>query len=158
MRKIALAAVAALALPLALPAMAQQNRANENAPGQNLQQNAPAQNMQQSQSSNPASGQQLSQNEIRQAQQALEQKGFKVGKPDGKLGPETKQALSSFQKSQNLQQSGELDQQTLAALGINASETTGQGPTNQPANQPMPRGQGQSQPSQNQGTKSPNGK
>jgi peptidoglycan hydrolase-like protein with peptidoglycan-binding domain len=66
----------------------------------------PAQGQQQVQSSNQgannrSSDQQLSQGQIRQLQQALDQKGFKSGRADGKLGPNTKQALSSFQKSQN---------------------------------------------------------
>ena len=156
MRKIALAAVAALALPLALPAMAQQNGAKQNPPAQNQQlnqsNNQPS-DQQLRQSNNQSSDQQLGQNQIRQVQQALAQKGFKAGRADGKLGPETKQALTSFQKSQNLQQSGQPDQQTLAALGINQSgSTTGQGPSGQP----MP--QGQNEPSQNPGAKSPNGK
>lgn len=104
-----------MALPIAFPAMAQQNGA---------QQNAPPQDQQQMQSNNQgainqSSDQQLSQDQIRQLQQALDQKGFKSGRAEGKLGPETKQALSSFQKSQNLQQTGEPDQQTMAALGIN---------------------------------------
>ncbi|HUI97829.1 MAG TPA: peptidoglycan-binding domain-containing protein [Xanthobacteraceae bacterium] len=145
MRKFIVTALAALALPLAIPAMAQQNGAK---------QNAPAQNQQQSRWNSQSSDQQLSRNEIRQVQQALDQKGFKVGRTDGKLGPRTKQALSGFQKSQNLQQSGQPDQQTLAALGINQSGTTGQGP----ANKSVPRGQGQSQPLQQPGAKSPNGK
>jgi peptidoglycan hydrolase-like protein with peptidoglycan-binding domain len=95
----------------------------------------------------------LSQNQIRQMQQALDQKGFKSGRTDGKLGPETKQALTGFQKSQNLQQSGQPDQQTLAALGIKQSgSTAGRGSSGQP----MPHGQ--DQPSQSPGAKSPNGK
>ena len=68
----------------------------------------------------------LSEGEIRQMQQALEQKGFKVGYVDGKLGPMTKRALSQFQRKQALQQTGMPDEQTLAALGIGGG-TAGQG-------------------------------
>ena len=73
----------------------------------------------------------LSQDEIRRIQQALEQKGFNVGRVDGRLGPKTRTALSRFQRMRRLQQTGIPDQQTLAALGIGGSaSTSGQGPSN----------------------------
>lgn len=154
MRKIALAAVTALALPLAIPAMAQ-NSANPNA--QSQQQNAPEQMQPNGQGANQQP--QLSQNQIRQVQQALDQKGFKSGRADGKLGPETQAALRDFQKSKGLQQTGQPDQQTLAQLGINEQSTTGQAP----ANEPMQNNQNQpsnNQPSNNQqgSQPAPNGK
>ncbi len=148
MRKIALAAVAALALPLAGPALAQQNSTNQTAPPQGQHQVQP--NGQQMQSQNQGGGQaqeQLSQNEVKQLQQALDRQGFQAGRQDGKLGPETKDALRKFQNSKGLQATGEPDQQTLQALGINQggeTGTTGQGGANQNM-QPS-----QSQPSQNQ--------
>ena len=78
----------------------------------------------QSTAENPSEG------EIRLIQQALEQKGFKVGYVDGKLGPMTKRALSQFQRKQGLQQTGMPDQQTLAALGVaGGASTAGQGPS-----------------------------
>ncbi len=71
----------------------------------------------------------LSQNEVRQLQLALQQKGFRVGPLDGRLGPQTKRALSQFQRSQRLQQTGTPDEQTLTALGVGtSSSTSGQGP------------------------------
>src|SRR5690242_5889560 len=138
MKTLALAAIGALALPLAisLPAAAQQNNAKPNSP-QSAQQAQPMQPNEQSQAN-------LSSNQIRQAQQALDQKGFKAGNADGKLGPETKQALQSFQQSQRLQVTGQLDQQTMAQLGIRGAETTGQAPPNQhgaPMHQPAPANQ-----------------
>jgi len=61
----------------------------------------------------------LGQAEIRQLQVALREKGFDVGEADGVLGPRTKNALMQFQQRQGFQASGRLDQQTVAALGIN---------------------------------------
>jgi hypothetical protein len=66
----------------------------------------------------------LSEGEIRQMQQALERKGFRVGYVDGKLGPMTKRALTQFQRKQGLQQTGMPDQQTLAALGVAGGAST----------------------------------
>jgi len=141
MKRLALAAIGALALPLAisLPAAAQQNNAKPNPP-QSAQQQSQAQPMQ----PNNQSQANLSSSQIRQAQQALDQKGFNAGRADGKLGPETKQALQSFQQSQGLQVTGQLDQQTMAKLGIRGAETTGQAPANQngaPMHQPAPGNQ-----------------
>jgi hypothetical protein len=59
-------------------------------------------------------------NMVRQAQQQLQQRGFDVGQPDGQLGATTRQALRDFQQTQGLQPTGRLDQQTLAALGVEA--------------------------------------
>jgi len=141
MKTLAIAAIGALALPFAIsvPAAAQQNSAKPNAP-QSAQQQSQAQPMQ----PNEQSQENLSSNQIRQAQQALDQKGFNAGRADGKLGPETKQALQSFQQSQGLQVTGQLDQQTMAKLGIRGAETTGQAPANQngaPMHQPAPGNQ-----------------
>jgi peptidoglycan hydrolase-like protein with peptidoglycan-binding domain len=77
----------------------------------------------------------MSVEEIRQVQIALNAKGFDVGTPDGRLGARTRQALIAFQKQQGFQGSGQLDQQTVAALGIsgnmgasgNMGSTTGTG-------------------------------
>lgn len=66
---------------------------------------------------------------VRSAQQALKQKGFDAGAVDGRIGPTTESALRNFQQAQGLPQSGNLDPQTLAALGVdqNQSSTSGQG-------------------------------
>jgi peptidoglycan hydrolase-like protein with peptidoglycan-binding domain len=64
--------------------------------------------------------QQLSQNEVQDAQQKLQQEGFyKNGQIDGVVGPQTRQALQQFQQSKGLPSTGQLDQQTLAALDQN---------------------------------------
>jgi hypothetical protein len=59
---------------------------------------------------------------VRDAQEALRDKGFDVGPIDGIVGPRTQAALREFQQKEGLQASGRLDQQTLAALDV---ETTG---------------------------------
>jgi peptidoglycan hydrolase-like protein with peptidoglycan-binding domain len=57
--------------------------------------------------------------ELMQAQQKLKSEGLYRGKVDGVAGPETQQALKQFQQKNQLQQSGQLDEQTEAKLGIN---------------------------------------
>jgi peptidoglycan hydrolase-like protein with peptidoglycan-binding domain len=64
--------------------------------------------------------QQLSQSELQNVQQQLQQQGFyKNAQVDGKWGPHTRRAVRSFQHAKGLPASGHLDQQTLAALGVN---------------------------------------
>lgn len=61
----------------------------------------------------------LSQDQIKSVQQKLQHDGYyKEGQIDGAWGPETHQALQKFQQDHKLNANGELDQQTLAALGI----------------------------------------
>ena len=55
---------------------------------------------------------------VREAQQALQQKGYDVGPIDGVMGPKTSAALREFQQAQGLKASGRLDQRTLAALDV----------------------------------------
>jgi peptidoglycan hydrolase-like protein with peptidoglycan-binding domain len=146
MKQLMLATVASLAL--SLPAMAQSNTSHAMQPNSQSQMNAPSQNADQakdqSQSQNQSGNQQaqneikpssLDRQQIRHIQTALDHKGFNVHRVDGKWGPETEAALKKFQQKQNLQGNGQLDQQTLAALGVNVnggtqqqgSETTGAG-------------------------------
>jgi peptidoglycan hydrolase-like protein with peptidoglycan-binding domain len=64
--------------------------------------------------------QQLSQSELQNVQQQLQQQGFyKNAQVDGKWGPHTRRAVRSFQHAKGLPASGHLDQQTLAVLGVN---------------------------------------
>jgi peptidoglycan hydrolase-like protein with peptidoglycan-binding domain len=58
--------------------------------------------------------------DVRHAQQALTEKGFHPGPVDGKMGPQTKAALSEFQKKENLKVTGRLDRETKDKL-VNAS-------------------------------------
>jgi peptidoglycan hydrolase-like protein with peptidoglycan-binding domain len=63
----------------------------------------------------------LSRDEIRQVQLMLNQKGFNIGEPDGVMGPRTKEALMAFQRREGFQASGQIDQQTMAALGMSGT-------------------------------------
>jgi peptidoglycan hydrolase-like protein with peptidoglycan-binding domain len=63
---------------------------------------------------------------VRSAQQALNDKGFNVGTVDGQMGPNTEAAIKKFQQSKGLPQSGNLDEQTLAALGVEQNQNSSQ--------------------------------
>src|SRR5207245_8185364 len=78
--------------------------------------------------------------QIRQVQIVLNQKGFNIGRPDGRLGTRTTQALMAFQRQQGFEASGRIDNQTVTSLGLSnmnggqggaqragQSSTTGQG-------------------------------
>jgi len=67
--------------------------------------------------------------DVRQIQQALKDKGFDAGPIDGQLGPQTEQALRSFQQAQGFQATGQIDQKTMAALGVQAGQQSMQGAT-----------------------------
>jgi peptidoglycan hydrolase-like protein with peptidoglycan-binding domain len=112
MRKAVLIAVGAVALPLAcsLPAMAA-----------GLMEQAQQEGFRQAQ---VASQRKLSPDQIKQVQEALDQKGFHVGRADGVMGRDTRQALSSFQRQLNLQQTGQPDDLTLQALGVDTNTST----------------------------------
>lgn len=70
----------------------------------------------------PISTQNLSRREIRQVQQALDKDGFHAGPADGRWGPETRSAIRQFQQSKDIRADGRLNRQTMADLGLNASE------------------------------------
>jgi TPR repeat protein len=55
---------------------------------------------------------------IRQVQERLQATGFKPGTIDGVLGRQTRDALRRFQNTKGLLATGELDEKTLDALGI----------------------------------------
>ena len=57
---------------------------------------------------------------IRQAQEALKNKGRDPGPIDGVLGPRTVAALNDYQKAEGLATTGRLDAKTMASLGIQA--------------------------------------
>jgi peptidoglycan hydrolase-like protein with peptidoglycan-binding domain len=59
----------------------------------------------------------MDQSTIKQAQEKLSSKGHDV-QADGVLGPKTQAALKEFQEKEGIQASGRLDQETLAALGV----------------------------------------
>jgi peptidoglycan hydrolase-like protein with peptidoglycan-binding domain len=64
-------------------------------------------------------------NTVRQAQKILNDRGFRTGGIDGKMGPQTQAALVNFQRAEKLKPTGRLDSETLAALGIGKAGTAG---------------------------------
>jgi peptidoglycan hydrolase-like protein with peptidoglycan-binding domain len=72
-----------------------------------------------------AAGQRLSKEQVKEIQEALKDKGQDPGMIDGIMGRKTQQALREFQKSQNLQVTGRVDQQTASALGVDVSSAAG---------------------------------
>jgi photosystem II stability/assembly factor-like uncharacterized protein len=63
----------------------------------------------------------VSNDTIRRAQEALERAGYEIGTPDGQMGPRTVAAVKRFQTDRYINVSGELDENTLAALGVSAA-------------------------------------
>ena len=59
----------------------------------------------------------LSPERILKVQQALQRKGFNPGPIDGVLGPMTREAIRSYQDRYGIPATGEIDNQTLYALG-----------------------------------------
>jgi len=55
---------------------------------------------------------------VRRVQHTLNNRGFDAGPVNGVLGASTRAALKRFQQGENLEASGDLNAQTLAALGI----------------------------------------
>ncbi len=120
MKRMLLASAACLAL--SLPAMALTNGSQANPPPQQTQ------NQQQSQAANQRSTNQqaemikpstLNKTQIRDLQLSLNKDGYSTGHVDGIWGPDTRDAVINFQKAKNLPGKGELNQQTLADLGVN---------------------------------------
>jgi peptidoglycan hydrolase-like protein with peptidoglycan-binding domain len=141
MKRILVATVAAAAL--AAPALAQQpvqqDRDQSQMNGGHSQGQMSGAQKQAQTSSQAAGGamisaDQLTEAQIQDLQQALNQKGHDL-EVDGKWGPRTQAALRDFNKAQNIQGSNDkqISGQTMSALGIDqsrfggAGETTGQG-------------------------------
>jgi peptidoglycan hydrolase-like protein with peptidoglycan-binding domain len=129
---IVLLATSMLSAPVAFAAsdnyqqpQGQQAQQSQNQNAKNPQ-NQPS-GQQQSAENNPSNSQQmspqsLSRGQIRQVQQALDKDGFKAGPTDGRWGRETENAVKQFQESKQLQATGQLDRQTVADLGLDASQ------------------------------------
>lgn len=58
---------------------------------------------------------------VREAQQALQDKGHDVGPIDGVMGPKTAAAVREFQQAQGLKATGRLDRETLSALNVQST-------------------------------------
>jgi peptidoglycan hydrolase-like protein with peptidoglycan-binding domain len=91
----------------------------QQAPGMSQSQGKQAPGMSQSQGERGAQQQQARSPEVvKKVQQELKQQGFDAGPVDGQWGPLTQQGVKKFQESKDLKATGQLDQQTLSALGI----------------------------------------
>jgi peptidoglycan hydrolase-like protein with peptidoglycan-binding domain len=142
MRKIAIALLASTVI--GTPAFAassdmqrqQQPKAHEMQPqhsGKAQTRNAPQRSAKSQQGSSPQttrsaandraiSPQRFSRQEIRQVQQTLDKDGFHAGPADGHWGPETRGAIKQFQQSKDIRADGRLNRQTMADLGLSASQ------------------------------------
>ena len=99
-RTLLITAIAAGAIAM-VPAMAQQSRGAEAAPGR--EETVPLQ---------------LTAGQVAQMQQKLNEQGLSAGRTDGLWGPDTSAAVTRFQEKNGLRASGQLDQDTLRALGM----------------------------------------
>jgi peptidoglycan hydrolase-like protein with peptidoglycan-binding domain len=88
-----------------------------------------------SMSSSKATSSKASSPEIMQAQKCLIQKGYNPGKADGIYGPHTASAVKKFQKDSGQAVNGQLDQSTLAALGVGGGATSQAGTAGQQGGQ-----------------------
>ena len=127
---IALLATTVLGTPAVLAAsnnqqhpQGQQMQQSRSQSGQNAKDRQGPQSAQQqsAENSQPISSQNLSRSQLRRVQQALDKEGFKAGRADGRWGHETQSAVKQFQQSKQLRATGQLDQQTVADLGLDAS-------------------------------------
>lgn len=79
----------------------------------------------------PKQKQQMSQSHspemVKQVQEKLSSQGYDPGPADGKMGPKTQQALKKLQEDRSLKTSGQLDQQTLATLGLDQGSSASTG-------------------------------
>jgi peptidoglycan hydrolase-like protein with peptidoglycan-binding domain len=73
---------------------------------------------------------------VRQAQEALQDQGLYKGQVDGKMGPQTKQAITQFQKQKGLKQTAQLDQPTMNDLrngSMSGSDNSSSSPNSSPS-------------------------
>jgi peptidoglycan hydrolase-like protein with peptidoglycan-binding domain len=63
----------------------------------------------------------LSSSNVLSVQQALNAKGYNVGRADGHWGPRSSAALRNFQQENNLSTTGNIDASTAERLGVNLS-------------------------------------
>ncbi|HEY7321231.1 MAG TPA: peptidoglycan-binding domain-containing protein [Candidatus Binatia bacterium] len=75
---------------------------------------------------------QISKNDMRAVEQALQAKGYKVGKTDGIVDKETRSAIRAFQKDKGLTITGMVDQETANQLGVKLSSKSS-GSTHSPS-------------------------
>ena len=66
---------------------------------------------------------------IKAAQTKLNDEGYKVGTPDGKLGAKSHAAIRKYQQDKNLKITGQLDESTLSHLNVGAGHTMATAPS-----------------------------
>ena len=83
------------------------------------------------------SASELTPDTTQQVQQKLQQQGLYSGRVDGVWGPATEAAVRSYQQQQNLNATGKLDPDTIAALDMATNPNAGQntGSAQPPASQ-----------------------
>lgn len=64
--------------------------------------------------------------DVKNAQEALKNKGHDPGSMDGVIGPQTRQAIKAFQSANGLKETGRLDPETTEKLGIEKGSASGQ--------------------------------
>jgi peptidoglycan hydrolase-like protein with peptidoglycan-binding domain len=64
---------------------------------------------------------------VAEVQNALSRKGINAGPPNGLFGPQTEQAVRTFQGQHGLAVTGVVDQATWQALGLPGSVSDGHG-------------------------------
>ena len=62
---------------------------------------------------------------VKQVQTKLNEQGHDVGAVDGVIGPKTQKGLKEFQTSKGIKATGQLDQETMSALGVSGSAAGG---------------------------------
>ena len=76
-------------------------------------------------STSDASAANLSENDVKQMQQSLSDKGHYRGKVDGALGLRTRASIRAYQKAENLRITGQVDTQTADGLGVRPESNWG---------------------------------
>jgi peptidoglycan hydrolase-like protein with peptidoglycan-binding domain len=71
----------------------------------------------------------MSQSQVKDLQSKLKQQGYYEGQVDGRIGPNTQQAIRQFQEDKGINATGTADPQTMAALNSNQGTQQGQLPS-----------------------------
>jgi len=63
--------------------------------------------------------------DIKKVQETLRDKGYYTGKIDGRMGPQTREGIRQYQKSENLSVTGHLDAETAGKIGVGPESVGG---------------------------------
>lgn len=69
-------------------------------------------------SDKPWADQTIALDQVEKVQEQLKSEGLYEGNVDGLIGPKTEEGIRKFQENQNLTASGELNQETIDAMGV----------------------------------------